>query len=421
MDAFRFLSICLRSPIFAAFIGLSAWAIHFGTVVCAQGQMVRPSMARPQAQARTDNFIIIAGTPELANTVAQAAEAQRHQLAVHWLGKPLPKWSQPCPITVLAGPQLGAGGSTTFTMHGGTVGSWRMNVQGTEERILDSVLPHEITHTVLASHFAPLGRPVPRWADEGACTTVEHQSERSKHDHFLVEFLSHGRGIPFADMFSLKDYPPDIMPLYAQGYSVSSFLIAQGGPQHFVKFLEDGMRTNDWAGAVDSYYQYPKLGKLQSAWNKWVGDGGGEVNRHTADALGLSTRSIAARNATTQPSIPASSVVTAGGIPNTPSGLPGFVVNGTAVNSMQNGSNPVGTAVTGPVIVASSNQPASPTPVGSGESYYQKQLKAHSSTSSSSPQPNSPVNISQRNAQDYSMSHQPPMQGNLQPGLLLTR
>ncbi len=33
-----------------------------------------------------------------------------------------------------------------------------MEVIGTPERILDSVLPHEVTHTILATYF---GRPLP--------------------------------------------------------------------------------------------------------------------------------------------------------------------------------------------------------------------------------------------------------------------
>ena len=69
-----------------------------------------------------------------------------------------------------------------------------MNVQGSLERILDSVLPHEITHTIFATHF---GRPLPRWADEGACTTVEHSTERRKQEQLLIQFLTSNRGIAF--------------------------------------------------------------------------------------------------------------------------------------------------------------------------------------------------------------------------------
>jgi hypothetical protein len=57
--------------------------------------------------------------------------------------------------------------------------------------------------------------------------------------------------------------------------------------------LERGMESEDWAAATDEFYSYPKLGKLQVAWNQWVSDGGGPVDEHTADALGVSTRAIA--------------------------------------------------------------------------------------------------------------------------------
>jgi hypothetical protein len=264
--------------------------------------LVSFSQAQPGARVRSENFVVTSRTPEFAKQVAEAAETMRRELSIYWLGEDLPKWPQPCPIHVMAAPNLGAGGQTTFTLIDGTVRNWRMSVQGTPERVLDSVLPHEITHTILATHFASLGKPVPRWADEGACTTVEHRAERSKHEHMLVEFLQSGRGIPFAAMFTMRDYPQDIMPLYAQGYSVAAFLIAQGGeiegPRRFVKFLEDGMRTEDWVSATEQHYGYPRVGKLQSAWNQWVGEGGGQIDRFTAVALGHSTRDLAslARN-----------------------------------------------------------------------------------------------------------------------------
>jgi len=247
----------------------------------------------PRTLVQSPNFRVFARNAQLANQVAKSAEENRKALAIHWLGRELPNWPEPCPLTVNDGPSKPASGETKYTLVGGGVANFQMSVSGTPERIIDSVLPHEITHTIMASHFSALGKPVPRWADEGACTTVEHQSERSKHDRMLVLFLSEGRGIPFQTLFELKDYPPDMMPLYAQGYSLSCFLITQGGPQHFVKFLERGMESDNWVAATDEFYSYPKLGKLQSAWNKWVGDGGGQVENYTADALGVSTRAIA--------------------------------------------------------------------------------------------------------------------------------
>jgi len=255
---------------------------------------VAQMMVSPRASVTSPNFRVIARNASLANQVAAEAERTRKELAIHWLGQEIPNWPQPCPLIVNDGNML-ANGETKYTLiPEGGVANFQMTVSGSVERILDSVLPHEITHTILASHFSALGKPIPRWADEGACTTVEHVSERSKHDHMLVRYLSEGRGIPFAVLFSLREYPPDIMPLYAQGYSLSCFLIAQGGPRQFVKFLERGMETEDWVAAVEEFYEYPLIGKLQTAWNDWVGDGGGAVLAYTATSRGVSSASIAA-------------------------------------------------------------------------------------------------------------------------------
>ncbi len=271
--------------IFFAIFALSAW--------CSTGSA---QVFGPRSMVQSPNFRVYARNAQLANEVARSAEESRKKLATHWLGKELPNWPEPCPIAVNDGPSTPASGVTKYTLVGGGVVDFNMSVSGTPERIMDSVLPHEITHTVMASHFAALGKPVPRWADEGACTTVEHQSERSKHDIMLVRYIHEGRGIPFQTLFSLKDYPSDMMPLYAQGYSLSCFLISQGGPLHFIKFLERGMETENWAGATDEFYQYPKLGKLQSAWNRWVSDGGGVVDNYKADSLGVSTRAMDANS-----------------------------------------------------------------------------------------------------------------------------
>ena len=179
----------------------------------------------------------------LPSRSASMAEKFRHDLAVEWLGKPMPNWSQPCPITVQVGDHLGAGGATSFVFNHGEVFGWQMNIQGPLDRVLDSVLPHEVTHTIFASHFR---QPLPRWADEGGCTTVEHDSERIKQQKMLIAFLRTGRGIAFSQMFAMKEYPRDILPLYAQGHSLASFLMGQGGKQKFLAYLAEGMENEDW-------------------------------------------------------------------------------------------------------------------------------------------------------------------------------
>lgn len=223
---------------------------------------------------RTRNFIVQAPSPQLAVAVGDAAEKYRSELAVYWTGAELPAWPRPCPIRVVAGPNLAAQGVTTYNPR--PVSDFQMEVVGTPERILDSVLPHEVTHTVLATYF---GRPLPRWADEGICTTVEHESERSKHEAKLREFLASRRGIAMNQMFLMTEYPQDVLPLYAQGYSVCRFLIDQQGPRTFIHFLRDYMQRPSWTTNVRKHYGYESLRELQDSWLGWVKSGSGDVTK----------------------------------------------------------------------------------------------------------------------------------------------
>ena len=109
---------------------------------------------------RSANFIVETADPQMAARICEAAEQFRHDLAIEWLGQAMPNWAQPCMMTVQVAPRLGAGGATTFVFDNGEVFGWRMTIQGSAERVLDSVLPHEITHMVFASYFR---RPLPRW------------------------------------------------------------------------------------------------------------------------------------------------------------------------------------------------------------------------------------------------------------------
>ena len=222
------------------------------------------------ASHRSANFIVETVDPQMAARIAATAEQFRHDLAIEWLGQAMPDWAQPCTMTVQVAPNLGAGGATTFVFDNGEVFGWRMTIQGSAERVLDSVLPHEITHMVFASYFR---RPLPRWADEGGATSVEHISEKQKHRQMLVQFLHNGRGIAFSQMFAMTEYPQDVMPLYAQGYSLAEFLIYHGGRRKFVAFLADGMRDGQWSAAVARNYNISDLSALQNKWVAWVGQG----------------------------------------------------------------------------------------------------------------------------------------------------
>lgn len=221
------------------------------------------------AAVRTTNFVV-SSAPAYEQPLAQAAERFRKELAIDWIGEELPDWGTPCPIQADIANGLGNGGATSFTFVGGGVYDLKMHIQGDPARIVESVLKHEVLHAVFATHFR---QPLPRWADEGACTTVESGRDRTDSQRMLVKHLQTGRGIPFSDLFHMREYPRDIMPLYAHGHSLVTFLLEHGGKRYFVDFLAAGLRDQDWSGAVSERYGYNSLGQLQEVWLDWVVNG----------------------------------------------------------------------------------------------------------------------------------------------------
>ena len=111
------------------------------------------------ANYRTQNFLVTAPSDAFAKQVGDEAERFRKELSLEWLGYELPAWAQPCPISVKVGANLGAGGVTSFSFDRGQVFGWQMAIEGPPDRVIDAVLPHEVTHTIFATHFR---RPLPR-------------------------------------------------------------------------------------------------------------------------------------------------------------------------------------------------------------------------------------------------------------------
>jgi len=228
------------------------------------------------ADYQTPNFIIRnAPEPGLARQFGETAESLRKEMAILWLGKEIPRWWAPCPVFVKVG-NYNPGGETSMDFNNGEVYGWNMKIQGSVESILTAVLPHEITHMILASHFR---RPSPRWFDEGAATFVENEKERENYRRLLYQYLKTGRGIPFNRMFRMGEYPDDQMPLYAQGFSLAEFLIMLQGHQQYVDFASAGMKTNNWSQAMKNYYGYENLGELQTKWVRWVDAGCPDLNQ----------------------------------------------------------------------------------------------------------------------------------------------
>jgi hypothetical protein len=220
------------------------------------------------ASHRTTNFIVYAPTPELAQRIGQWAEYYRREKAVQWLGQEMPPWPQPCPLNVHVTME-GPNGYTSFTFGHNTVLSQKMEIRGPLDRLVASVLPHEITHTVFAYYFRA---PVPRWADEGGSVLSEDDLERERHDKLVRQILNNRRQIPVRHLLCMREYPRDMISLYAEGFSLADYLVRLRDRPAFLQFVAQGMRGNNWDQAVQTCYGLPNVDALEAAWLKHLRD-----------------------------------------------------------------------------------------------------------------------------------------------------
>lgn len=233
------------------------------------------------ATVRTENFVVTTPQQADAQQFADTAEKLRRDLAVSWLGEELPNWSAPCDIEVTVGPRIGAGGATSFIFDQGEVFGWTMTIQGSRERIVDAVLPHEITHMLLASHFK---RPIPRWADEGAGSSMDSAGERLQHHRHLVQCLKTRRAFPFETMMLATEYPTDLGSFYAQSFSASDYLLKLRGRRGFVRFLAESFRLGRQSPALRTVYGIESVRSFRDRWLAWVRQGSPPIARQVAVA-----------------------------------------------------------------------------------------------------------------------------------------
>jgi hypothetical protein len=217
------------------------------------------------ADYRTNNFAVSADNPEIARQIGEAAEKCRKRIARQWLGRELPAWTEPCLLDVGRSPDGRRGGYSTFYFEGGRVLGQQLTIKGSLPELLPKVLPHEVTHSILAHYF---GCPVPRWADEGTAILSEDEAEKDRRDAQMLAMLgATDKAYSLACLFGLQNYPHDPRVFYTQSYSITRFLVDRGGHPKFLKFLDTGMRSG-WDQAVRAHYSYRNLVQLEQAWKK---------------------------------------------------------------------------------------------------------------------------------------------------------
>ncbi len=223
----------------------------------------------------TANFRILHADHTLAKSVAEVAERTREAQSKRWSGgSSAPEtWSPKCDIYLyptsqifreMTGQPEESPGFSTMGMNAGRIIARRVNLRADHPTLVTAILPHEVTHVVLADFFAQ--QQIPRWADEGMAVLAEPRSEQQVRAGDLEKPLASGRLFAVKDLM-VMDYPDGQYwgLYYAQSVSLTRFLVEQGTPAQFIEFIQSSQRRNHEA-ELRRIYKIDGYGDLQKRW-----------------------------------------------------------------------------------------------------------------------------------------------------------
>lgn len=233
-----------------------------------------PTAAKEWQTLETANFRILHADAELARKIGDVAEATRAEQTRRW-GSPATatNWTPKCDIYVYpnaaifharTGQPEGSPGFSTMGLDQGRVIARRVNLRADHPNILAAILPHEITHVVLADLFPDL--QIPRWADEGIAVLSEPLSEQDLRAADLSGPLAENRLFRLADLMTM-DYPDGRYwsLYYAQSVALTRYLVSQGTPRQFVEFVR-GSQRNGVEPELKRVYRISGYEDLQRRW-----------------------------------------------------------------------------------------------------------------------------------------------------------
>jgi len=240
----------------------------------------------------TTNFRIYHTDPAQAEKAAQTAEAVRAQQARRWGSSAVrTPWSPRCDVYLyptpsdfarMTGQPETSPGFSTMGVNGNRIVARRVNLRADHPQLLTAILPHEVTHVVLADLFTQ--QQIPRWADEGMAVLAEPRAEQSSRASELTEPLKEGRVFKLSELMAI-DYPnaESWNLYYAQSVSLTQFLVEQGSPEQFVTFVR-GAQRKGVESALREFYHIEGFAELENRWQSFARRQAAEITASSREA-----------------------------------------------------------------------------------------------------------------------------------------
>lgn len=222
-------------------------------------------------------FQPMAYAEQLASRAECLRENQYRRLAGFF---PSSVWNPRCKLNVIA--NLGRSGASTIRYTDPSGVEYRqIDINLTNNGVKFEVLQHEVTHNVLAGL---VGKPAPRWADEGLAVLAEEGGFRRSWDALKLRKATRNNGLELREVIFADQYPEDVVGFYAVSAVLTNYFISEvggGGDAGRRKFMDfvlyyltalrsPDMKTRAYESALWEIYRVRSLPDALSAFGSYM-------------------------------------------------------------------------------------------------------------------------------------------------------
>ncbi len=160
-------------------------------------------------------------------------------------------------------------GSSLVTPATGAIKNRRIDLRTDVADYRTEVLPHELTHVLIADHFRD--GPPPLWYDEGLALLADSEDKQVLHQRDLRNGINRGKTFALADLLTTQHYPRQdrVGVFYGQCASLASYLSTKGEPRKMHEFA----RRSQEVGvnlALEETYGIRGVASLEQMWRKSI-------------------------------------------------------------------------------------------------------------------------------------------------------
>jgi hypothetical protein len=240
-------------------------------------QEVTHSRLRGAWVASTGSFVVhsFRSAKEAEHTARHCEALRRDLVKLYAFETGKGKWQPKCNVflfpdkskygAVVGRPAQESLGSSLVTPPTGDIVGRRIDLRTDVTDFQNEVLPHELTHVLIADHFRD--GPPPLWYDEGLALLADSQTKQALHFRDLRHGLDRGQAFSLQSLLSTTQYPsPEKTSIfYGQCASMARYLSKHAGTSKIHEFA----RRSQEVGAnlaLEETYGVHGVAELERMW-----------------------------------------------------------------------------------------------------------------------------------------------------------